>query len=81
MRSVQNVVAYPSLTHVSMRGANKILGRLVKKLVYEMVKYTLKSGGEGSKCELVAKEISVASFISNFKTNIFYKYSRYSHRF
>ena len=35
-----------------------------------MVKYTLKSGGEGSRCELVAKEISVASFISYFKKNI-----------
>ena len=27
MRSVQNVVAYPSLTYVSMRGVNKILER------------------------------------------------------
>ena len=32
-----------------------------------MVKYTLKSGGEGSRCELVAKEISVASFTLDFK--------------
>ena len=46
-----------------------------------MVKFTLKSGGEGSRCELVAKEIIVASFISDFKENIFYKYARYSHRF
>ena len=45
-----------------------------------MVKYTLKSGCEGSRCELVAKEISVASFISDFKTNLFYKYARHSHR-
>ena len=45
-----------------------------------MVKYTLKSGGEDSRCELVAKEISVASFILNFKTNIFYKYARHSYR-
>ena len=45
-----------------------------------MVKYTLTSEGEGSICELVAKEISVASFISNFKKNIFYKYARHSHR-
>ena len=51
-----------------------------KKNVYEMVKYTLKSGGEGSRCELVAKEISVASFILDFKTNLFYKYSKHSHR-
>ena len=27
MRSVQNLVAYPSLTHVSMRGVNNILDR------------------------------------------------------
>ena len=45
-----------------------------------MVKYTLKSGGEGSRCELVAKEIGVVSFISYFKTNIFYKYARHNHR-
>ena len=45
-----------------------------------MVIYTLKSGNEGSRCELVAKEIDVASFISYFKTNIFYKYARHSHR-
>ena len=38
-----------------------------------MVKYTLKSGAEGSRCELVAKEITMASFISDFKTNHFYK--------
>ena len=44
------------------------------------MKYTLKSGGEGSRCELVAKEISVASFISDFKANLFYKYARHSHR-
>ena len=49
-------------------------------MVYEIVKYTLKSGGEGSRCELVAKEISVASFISDFKENIFYNYARHSHR-
>ena len=53
---------------------------IVQKLVYEMVIYTLKSGGEGSRCKLGAKEISVASFISNFKTNLFYKYARHSHR-
>ena len=45
-----------------------------------MMKYTLKSGGEGNRCELVAKEISVASFILDFKTNLFYKYARHSHR-
>ena len=45
-----------------------------------MVKYTLKSGGEGSRCELVAKEICMASFILYFKTNLFYKYARHSHR-
>ena len=45
-----------------------------------MVKYTLKIGGEGSRCELVVKEISVSSFISDFKTNIFYKYARHTHR-
>ena len=49
-------------------------------MVYETVKYILKSEGEGSRCELVAKEISVASFISDFKTNLFYKYARHSHR-
>lgn len=53
---------------------------VVKKKVYEMVKYTLKSGGEGSRCELVAKEISVASFILDFKTNIFYKCTRHTHK-
>ena len=53
---------------------------IVKKKVYEMVKYTLKSRGEGSRCELVAKEISVASFISDFKANLFYKYARHSQR-
>ena len=53
---------------------------VVRKVVHEMVKYTLKSGGEGSICELVAKEMSVASFILDFKTNIFYKYARNSHR-
>ena len=37
-----------------------------------MVKYTLKSGNKGSRCELVAKEISVAYFILDFKINIFY---------
>ena len=46
-----------------------------------MVKYTLKSGGEGSRCELVSKEINVASFISNCKKNLFYKYARHSHRY
>ena len=45
-----------------------------------MVKYTLKSGGESSRCELVGKDISVASFISDFKTNLFYKYARHSHK-
>ena len=45
-----------------------------------MVKYMLKIGGEGSRCELVAKEISVANFISDFKANLFYKYARHSHR-
>ena len=45
------------------------------------MKYALKIGGEGSRCELVAKEISVASFISDFKTNLFYKYARHSHRY
>jgi hypothetical protein len=44
------------------------------------VKYTLKSGGEGSRCELVAKEYNVADFISDFKTNLFYKYAKHSHR-
>ena len=28
---------------------------IVSKKVYEIVKYTLKNGGEGSRCELVAK--------------------------
>ena len=46
-----------------------------------MVKYTFKSGGEGSRCELVAKEINVACFILDFKTYIYYKYARHSHRF
>ena len=45
-----------------------------------MVKYTLKSGSEGSRCELIAKEISVASFISDFKANLFYKNAEHSHR-
>ena len=45
-----------------------------------MVKYTLKSGGEGSRFELIAKEISEASFILDFKTNIFYKYARHNHK-
>ena len=45
-----------------------------------MMKYTLKSGGEGSRCELFAKEISVASFILDLKENVFYKYARHGHR-
>ena len=45
-----------------------------------MVKYTLKSGSESSRCELVGKDISVANFISDFKANLFYKYARHSHR-
>ena len=45
-----------------------------------MLKYTLKSWGEGSRCELVAKQISLASFILDFKKIIFYKYVRHSHR-
>ena len=45
-----------------------------------MVKYTLKSGGEGSSCKLVTKEVNVASFISDYETNLFYKYARHSHR-
>ena len=53
---------------------------IVKKMVYEMVKYTLKIGSEGSICELVAKEISMASFILDFETNLFYKYARHSYR-
>lgn len=62
-------------------GCEQDLGKtIVQKMVYETVKYTLKSGGEGSRCEFVAKEINVASFISNFKKNIFYKYVRHSHR-
>ena len=40
----------------------------------------MQSGGEGSRCELVSKECSVADFISDFKDNLFYKYSRHSHR-
>ena len=37
-------------------GCKKNLGNaIVKKKVYETVKYTLKSGGEGSRCELVGK--------------------------
>ena len=62
-------------------GCEQDIGKtIVKKKVYEMVKYTLKSGGESSRCELVGKDISVASFISDFKANIFYKYARHSHR-
>ena len=45
-----------------------------------MVKYTFNSKSEGSRCELVAKEISVASFISDFKANNFYNYARHSHK-
>ena len=45
-----------------------------------MVKYTLTSRGDGSRCELVEKENSVANFISDFKANIFYKYARHSNR-
>jgi len=62
-------------------GCEQDLGKtIVKKKVYETVKYTLKSGGESSRCELVGKDISVASFISDFKENLFYKYARHSHR-
>ena len=62
-------------------GCEQDLGKtIVKKRVYETVKYTLKSEGESSRCELVGKDISVASFISDFKANIFYKYARHSHR-
>ena len=43
-------------------GCEQDLGKtIVKKKVYEMVKYILKSGGEGSRCELVGKEISVTN--------------------
>ena len=62
-------------------GCEQDLGKtIVKKRVYETVKYTLKSGGESSRYELVGKDISVASFISDFKENLFYKYARHSHR-
>lgn len=53
---------------------------LIQKKVYETLKYTLKSGGEGSRCELASKEYNVADFISDFKTNLFYKYARHSHK-
>ena len=37
-------------------GCEQDLGKtIVKKKLYEMMKYTLKSGGEGSRYELVAK--------------------------
>lgn len=52
---------------------------IVQKNIYETVKYTLKSGDEGSRCELVTKECNVADFISDFRKNIFYKYARHSH--
>ena len=39
------------------KGCEQDLGNtIVKKKVYEMVKYTLKSGDEGSRCELIAKK-------------------------
>lgn len=52
----------------------------VEKKRYETVKYTLKSGGEGSRCELVSREVSIADFILDFKEDIFYKYARHTHR-
>ena len=44
------------------------------------MKYTLNSGDESSRCELVDKDINMASFISDFKANLFYKYARHSHK-
>lgn len=44
------------------------------------MKYTLKSGGEGSRCELVSREVGVDDFILDFKENIFYKYARHTHK-
>ena len=62
-------------------GCKQDLGKtIVKKRAYEMVKYTLKSGSESSRYELVGKDISVANFISDFKKNLFYKYARHTHR-
>jgi hypothetical protein len=57
--------------------ANKI----VEKKIFEIVKYSLKSGGEDSRCELVTREVSIADFISDFKKNLFYEYARHSHKF
>ena len=38
-------------------GCEEYIGKtLVSKKVYEIVKYTLKNGGEGSRCELVRKK-------------------------
>ena len=53
-----------------MRPAILILVTKLLRKKNEIVKYTLKSGGEGSRYELVAREVSIADFISDFKKNI-----------
>lgn len=61
-----------------MREANKNLEKnIIEKKRYEMVKDTLKSGGESSRCELVSREVSVVDFILDFKEKLFYKYARH----
>ena len=50
-----------------MRGVKRSWEDSSKKKVYDMVKYMLKSGSDGSRFELVAKEISVANFILDFR--------------
>ena len=62
-------------------GCEEYIGKtLVSKKVYEIVKCTLNNGVECSRCELVAKKMSVADFTSDFKEKKFYKYARHSHR-
>lgn len=63
-----------------MRAMNTSLERILLKKKYETVKYTLKSGGEGYRCKVVSREVSVADFILDFMEILFYMYARHTHR-
>ena len=62
-------------------GCKQDLGKRIVKIRYMKWWNThWRGGGESSRFELVEKDISVASFISDFKKNIFYKYARHNHK-
>lgn len=72
MRNAHTVVVYQTKSTCFHEGYDEDFGKtIVSKKVYETMKYTLKSGGEGSIYDLVAKEMCVVDFISYFKKNIF----------